>query len=130
MAYEPLFDFLKRKPKEDESQESADIQSRSNERALLAGATPLLVGLLTGNTGTGAEIASKALLQEDERAYKQQNSLLEAMKKKNKESTTGNRATKILNPDGSITYVRESDAIGKNAPLDRRPYDELIDLAK
>lgn len=51
-------------------------QDRHTQNLWAAGATPLLVGLLAGNTGDAMEIGSKALMQEQERAYKEEQTLL------------------------------------------------------
>lgn len=85
MAYEPLFDFLKSKKKEGEPEpeQASDMRTVSNERSLLAGATPLLVGLLSGNVGSGLEVASKGLMAEDQRALSEQKSLMDHIRKKN-----------------------------------------------
>lgn len=53
-----------------------------NKRSLLAGATPLLVGLLAGNMGDAAEVASKALIDEDQRQLKQDSSLMSYLRKR------------------------------------------------
>lgn len=58
------------------------LNSASNERALLAGATPLLVGLLSGGGGEAIEIASQGLLAEDQRSQKEESALMDYLKKK------------------------------------------------
>ena len=54
----------------------------SNRRALMAGATPLLVGLISGNTGDALEIASKGLMQEDQRKQEEDKTLLSYLRKR------------------------------------------------
>lgn len=53
-----------------------------NQRFLLSGAAPLLVGILAGNTGDAAEIAGKALLREDQRQLKEDSDLMGYIRKK------------------------------------------------
>jgi len=134
MAYEPMFNFLRANPNEGESQEVADMKTVSNERALVAGATPLLVGLLTGNTGDAAEIASKGLMAEDARAMKEQSSLMSYLRKREiasqKTGTTGsNRLYQVKNPDGSISYRTRADALNQTAPERRRSIDDTLTIS-
>lgn len=100
-----LLDALKKKESvEMDSKEPAsplsnridEMKDISNTRAILAGATPLLVGLLTGGKGDAAAIASKGLYEEDKRAQKEQNSLMDYLQKQQiaqdkAKSTVGNK---------------------------------------
>lgn len=79
--YKPMFDFLKAKPRENQTQEQADIQTQTNEATLMAGATPLLVGLLSGHTGDGVEIAAKGVQQQITQGQKRQDSLMDYLRK-------------------------------------------------
>lgn len=75
----------------------------SNERALLSGATPLLVGLMTGNMGDAAEVASAGLLREDKRVLDEDKSLLSYLRKKQTASAGGKKrfsTTTLIGPKG------------------------------
>lgn len=108
MAYEPMFDFLKAKPVENEPQAMNDMRTQSNERGLLAGATPALIGLLMGDVGTGAQVGGKMLLDEDKRFQDQQNDYMKAMAKRETASQEkkGKRyqSIPVENKNGTVTY--------------------------
>ena len=85
-----LMEYLKPSAsnKELDSMRLTDQDTR-DKRALLAGATPLLVGLLAGNVGDAADIAGNALLNEDQRQLKEDSDLLGYIRKKNLKATSG-----------------------------------------
>lgn len=97
------------------------IKSReedSDTRSLIAGATPLLVGLLSGNTGDAAEIAGKALVQEDRRKLQEDQSLMDYLKKKRiaemEKSDSGSQLGKLQSKRlGSGKYAVFSPVTGK-----------------
>lgn len=93
----------------------------------LAGATPLLVGLLTGEAGTGAEIAGKALVGEHERALKEENRLIDFLRKRRLKAAGGGAGPlyKVRGPEGAITYRGRAEAVDQPAPYLRRPEAEL-----
>lgn len=121
-----LLDFLKVQPNE------TDRAKVTNQRALLAGATPLLVGLLAGNTGDAYEIASKALLDEDQRKLKEDGSLIDYLRKRTEaqnKAAQSDRLYTIREPDGTLRYVTADKARGAQAPFRRRPEDESVRMA-
>ena len=122
MAYEPLFDLLKAKPQESESQESQDMRTISNERSLLAGATPLLMGLLAGDMASGTKVASDKLLGEDARLMKQQ---VDANKLLAKKSALGDGLKKryqfipVQDEKGNITIAKADTFTGGISGTDK-----------
>ena len=90
----------------------------SNRRALMAGATPLLVGLISGNTGDALEIASKGLIQEDQRKQEEDKTLLSYLRKRStSDSKSSDKLFKIKHPEtGSIRYGTYDEALGQQAP--------------
>ena len=102
--------------------------SNSNIRALIAGATPLLTGYLSGHTGSGVEIAAKALIDEDQRAMGEQGDLLDAFRKSTARSKAGaDRMIQVKNPEtGEITWEWASKSEGSRAPDRRRSEDETV----
>lgn len=95
------------------------METESNNRAIIAGATPLLVGLLTGNTGDAVEIASKGLLQEDQRLQKEQISMMDYLRKQNiakskakaPSSSAGKGIKTVYNKKTGKTETRTHDEI-------------------
>ena len=98
------------------------LREESDTRALLAGATPLLVGLLGGFKGDSGEIAGNALLAEDKRQLGREQSLFDIMVKRDaaggklkapKPLTRSNVLT-IAGPEGKSKIVRVEEALGKS----------------
>jgi len=111
MAYEPLMDILKSKRQDNESQLSADMRTQSNDRSLLAGATPLLVGLLAGDMSSGVSVASDGLIKEDARLMKQQGDYAKAMAKKGSASDPYKSAlVKVTLANGKTKYMTRKEA--------------------
>lgn len=113
-----LFDYLKPTSQEDR-----------NKRFIMSGATPLLVGLLSGNMGDAADIAGQALLDEDRRQLKEDSDLMTYLMKK--KTTSDNKLYKIRDPKtGDIKYGTHEQALGSLAPHLRRPETEEISIAE
>lgn len=103
----------------------------SNQRAMIAGATPLLVGLLTGNTGDAVEISAKGLMAEDARKREEDKTLLSYLRKKQVAGQKkSDRLYQVRDQDtGDIRYVDAETAKGGLAPMRRRSVGETIDIA-
>lgn len=113
-----LLDFLKVQPNE------TDRAKVTNQRALLAGATPLLVGLLAGNTGDAYEIASKALLDEDQRKLKEEGSLIDYLRKRQMANEATAAKSKQELALGKQQQVKLSDGrIASYSPVTGKVYD-------
>ena len=110
--YEPMFDFLKAKPVGNESQDITNMRTQSNERSLLAGATPALVGLLMGDVGVGAEVGGKMILDEDARVQKQQSEYMKALAKKKEDKETLKRrySYRPIEDDSGNTVLAQVDS--------------------
>lgn len=91
--YKPILDSIRKKDEVDPQVQNNEpslyerltknIDAPSDQgRALMIGATPLLAGLLAGNTGDAVEIAGKALIEEDKRVQDQENRLIDFLRKK------------------------------------------------
>lgn len=107
-----LMDYIRKKKSEDEApayRPSVSTPDQRNTRALIAGATPLLVGVLSGYTGDATEIASKALLSEDQRALDEDKSLMSYLNKKALKGSDGGSDQKpqqVRLDDGSLGYFK------------------------
>lgn len=91
-------------PKLDPEQ-ATQLNDKSNLRALLVGATPLLAGFLGGNMGDAYDIAGKGLIQEDLRRQKQDASLLALLKKKSGNGTGSEVTTTVFDPKTGKWHV-------------------------
>ena len=125
-----LYDNFKPLTPEETDPEKENMSVR-NKRALLAGATPLLVGLLAGDTGTGVEIAAEGLLKEDELARREDESLFAAFQKKKAAATPrqGRRfqAIPVEDESGNITVSKFDTHTGDIAPTEvRRGYRKSL----
>lgn len=90
---EPVTDVTTEEPRKQYGYLKEHDDNARAKRALLIGATPLLVGMLAGNTGDAAEIAGKALIDEDQRALKEDSDLLSYLRKR-KEKADSNQGLK------------------------------------
>lgn len=93
-----------------------------NEEILL-GATPLLVGMLSGEMGIGADIAGDTLIDDYRTKRKANMDLMKSIKMQSLKSEgasnkplTKSNVTEILGPDGRPQIVRIEDAINQTTP--------------
>jgi len=79
---------------------------------IAVGATPLLVGMLMGDTGTGADVAAKGLAEQQKQEY---DIAMTARKQRAKLASSSNKPIyqKVENPNGVIDLYRHNYETGK-----------------
>jgi len=143
MENNSLYDSLRKKRRE-EMKLDADVlrgdkellQEKRNTNLLVAGATPLLAGLLVGgDIGDAAEIAAGSLAKEQKRHQDQDDTLMSYLMKResarDKASGSGSgRLYKVRNDDGTLTYRTHEDAVNQSAALPRRSVGETMEITE
>lgn len=82
----------------------------------VVGATPLLMGLLMGNTGDAFDVASKGILDYEKRQYDEMQKEKDVQRKlKLASSQKKGSLVKTVGPDGKPVYTRQDEAVGQEA---------------
>jgi hypothetical protein len=115
---------------EEFKKERKPIEKEANRNMLVAGATPLLVGLLTGGKGRALDIAAKGIVDQQNMQFEKEKSLMDFLKTREKSRSTASsgKPVKVWNEESKRwEWQRPSDAIGSEAPY-RASTEEKLDL--
>jgi hypothetical protein len=114
---------------EEFKKERKPIEEQSNINMMVAGATPLLIGLLSGKSGPAMKVASEGIMEQQKMQFDRERSLLDFLKSREKSKSSGDtKLYKSIGADGKTRYVTRDEAIGGIAPEGRRSLEEAQKL--